>query len=162
MSFEFNGRYYPIEFESRVIVSSNVVYILLTNTQIRKLWLVKHSGDYYIKDTQRLIPLDWVRWDLYSKGDTYKMNAIKSTLMPNYSGTSLYGPVLYGKDFGSGNENASVWELYKMFFPLESVVTYQPDLSYTKHDFTDTNTTEYEFMYVDKIIKHSHDIQMLL
>lgn len=50
-------------YRDREFTQNGQTYIRLERSDLIKLYLSQHLKEYYIKDTERLIPLDWIRYD---------------------------------------------------------------------------------------------------
>lgn len=157
-------------------VHTFVDMVELTTEDLTKLYLIKNPGQYYLRDTKRYIPLDWIRYvpsvatstektkDEESDSDaTAIMKVNRAVFSGNNFRLMLYPNVFAEKENNhkseeripsqkscdNGNRNA-FWGNYRQHFPLTEAAFYGPVIKVTEAPEDDTSSAKYTYDQVNE------------
>ena len=134
-------------YKDRELVQNGKTYIRLERSDLIKLYISQHSNKYYIKDTERLIPLDWIRYDK-SGWETDEPDGALKGVNPAVIPHEDRGDSSYWRDNRPGLENPvtdnfqdveapddkwDAWASYRFSFGLSNLYYYGK-----KHKLTTT------------------------
>ena len=137
----------------REVISEGKTYIRLLESEIIRLYLNAHPNEYYVRDTERLIPFDWIRYDK-SGWETDATNGalrgINPAAIPHHErGNSHYWwgrkyldtPVSdsFAKD-NNPDDKWDAWAAYRFSFGISNIYYYGAKHKLTT-SFNDNQTT---------------------
>ena len=146
-------------YKDRECIQNDKIYIRLERSDLIKLYLSQNSNKYYIKDTERLIPLDWIRydksgWEKDTNGEFMAgaLKGINPAVIPHedrgnstywYDRSNLDAPVSdnFQKD-DAPDDKWDAWASYRFAFGLANLSYYGAKHKLTT-SYENTNQAQY-------------------